>query len=288
MDQSILVTGANGQLGKCIRDIAPLYPRIRFYFVDRQVFPLEQYDLVSQKIKLLNPGIVINTAAYTAVDKAETASSLAFGVNADAVGHLATCCKSVGSRLFHISTDYVFDGKGKMPYKEEDKVSPVNQYGASKLKGEQLALEADPSATIIRTSWVYSRHGNNFVKTMIRLMKERPVIGVVNDQVGCPTYANDLAEALMIMAESKKPGGGIYHYSNGGPVTWFEFAMAIKSITGSDCVINPITTADFPTPAKRPGYSVMSNKKLEADFGIVQKPWKDRLRLCLAQLMETH
>ena len=284
MKNSILVTGANGQLGKCLKDMSILFPSNDFYFLGRDQLPLEQFEITKNIIETLRPSIVINAAAYTAVDKAETENELAFLINGEAVGNLASVCKSTDSKLLHVSTDYVFDGNAKSPYIETDAVAPVNQYGASKLKGEQLALTTNPQTIIVRTSWVYSRHGNNFVKTMLRLMHERESIGVVNDQHGCPTYAIDLADALLRMALSPVATGGIYHFSNSGPITWFDFAKNIRDLTGSKCLVNPISTTAFPTPAKRPYYTAMSNEKIKEDFGITQKKWLESLSICLAQL----
>ena len=283
--QIILVTGANGQLGKCIRDIAPLFPHIIFHFADRQQLPLDHFETVKNGLLKINPTVVINTAAYTAVDKAETKTRQAFLINGKAVENLARLCVEAGARLLHVSTDYVFDGNGTRPYLESDPVSPVNTYGASKLEGETLAIAANPSTVVVRTSWVYSQHGGNFVKTMLRLMKERPGINVVSDQTGCPTYAIDLAMALVQMAGSDIWQGGIYHFSNTGPITWFDFASTIQQLSGSQCVVNPIPTIAFPTPAKRPAYSVMDNTKIAQVFGIAQKDWKQSLTECLRQLL---
>jgi dTDP-4-dehydrorhamnose reductase len=280
----IIVTGANGQLGKTLQDIAPLYPNVHFYFLGKDELSLNNFEKLRQVIQTIKPAVVINSAAYTAVDKAETERELAFLINGEAAGKLAVICKANSARLLHVSTDYVFDGDGNIPYKENDTVSPINQYGASKLKGEVLILAEDGNAAIIRTSWVYSKHGSNFVKTMLRLMNVRESVGVVNDQLGCPTYAIDLADALMEMALAEKQVKGIYHFSNSGPISWYEFAKAIKDFTGSKCVVKPILTVDFPTPAKRPHYSALSNEKIKIDFGIVQKPWQESLQKCLREM----
>ena len=277
----ILVTGANGQLGKCIQDVSGNYPSAEFFFTDRNDVPVDDVEKTRSVIKAVKPNVIINAAAYTAVDKAEMEIETAFLVNGDAVGNLATICRETGARLLHVSTDYVFNGEASSPYKETDAVSPVNKYGASKLAGEEKAIAADPSSIIVRTSWVYSIHGNNFVKTMMRLMKERESINVVNDQYGCPTYAIDLANALLKMAMEPK-SGGIYHFSNSGPITWFEFAKAIAEIINSNCTVNPVPSSSFPTPAKRPAYSVMSNDKIISELGIQQLNWNDRLRECIS------
>lgn len=284
MAKTILVTGANGQLGKCIADVSAKYPGIKFHFFGRDTLPVEDPEAIRRVIASVQPDVVINAAAYTAVDKAETDTDSAFLINGEAVGNLAAIGKQSGIRFIHVSTDYVFDGTATIPYRETDPVSPVNQYGASKLKGEQLAMSADPSSIIIRTSWVYSRHGNNFVKTMIRLMNEREKIGVVADQQGCPTYAIDLADALVKIALHPKQGG-VYHFSNSGPITWYEFAKAIKEIIHSKCIVDAIPSSAFPTPAKRPAYSVMSNEKIKIDYGIEQLPWKERLEACIKLLV---
>ena len=283
MKKKILVTGADGQVGKCLAGVSVNYPGAECYFFGRNEFPVDDAAVMRKVIGDVSPAVVINTAAYTAVDKAETDARNAFLINGEAVGNLAAICRSHGARLLHISTDYVFDGNANKPYRESDPVSPVNQYGASKLKGEELAIAADDSSVIIRTSWVYSRHGNNFVKTMLRLMQERQTLNVVNDQFGCPTYAIDLADALFKIALDPKQGG-VYHFSNSGPITWFEFAKAISELIQSKCVIHPVPSAAFPTPAKRPAWSVMSNEKIFADYGIIQLPWRERLQECLLLL----
>lgn len=283
MKKKIIITGAGGQLGKCLADVSPNYPGIEFYFFGRDELPVDNKEIAHKVIASVGPSVVINTAAYTAVDKAESDTANAFLINGEAVGNLAAICKNIGARLLHVSTDYVFDGNASVPYNETDPVSPVNQYGASKLKGEELALATDPLSVIIRTSWVYSRHGNNFVKTMLRLMNERESINVVNDQVGCPTYAIDLADALVQIALEPKQGG-IYHFSNSGPITWFDFATAIHDLIHSPCKVNPVPTTSFPTPAKRPSWSVMNNQKILSDYGIIQQEWKNRLEACLSLL----
>jgi dTDP-4-dehydrorhamnose reductase len=188
--------------------------------------------------------------------------------------------------FIHISTDYVFDGTATIPYTEDFPVAPVNTYGATKLKGEELAALENPSSIIIRTSWVYSSFGNNFVKTMLRLMKEREQLNVVSDQLGCPTYAADLADAIMKIIGSGKAGSqpGIYNYSNTGVINWYQFAECIRELSGSNCVVNPIPSSSYPTPAKRPAYSVMDTTKIQQTFGVAIPDWKDSLKKCLALL----
>ncbi len=286
MDRPVfLVTGANGQLGQCLRDISANYPAIRFVFCGKQEMPLDDFEKVSSLLTQIKPSVVINAAAYTAVDKAETEKEQAFLINGAAVGNLAAACQAIGAQFIHVSTDYVFNGNASQPYQENDPVDPVNSYGASKLKGEELAFAANSHSVIIRTSWVYSRHGANFVKTMLRLMKDRPSLNVVADQVGCPTYAPDLAEAIVAIATAGTQQSGIYHFSNSGPITWFDFAVAINQLAGYSCQVQPIPTTAYPTPARRPAYSVMDNRKMETSFGIGQKNWKERLALCISEIM---
>ncbi len=281
----VLVTGANGQLGKCLQDVAPNYADAAFHFFDRETLPLNEFELVKNVVAEVKPHIIINAAAYTAVDKAETEKEQAFLINGAAVGNLAFAAKSCGARFVHVSTDYVFNGLGTKPYGENDLVSPINAYGASKLEGEKLALENCQQTAVVRTSWVYGKHGNNFVKTMLRLMATKESIGVVSDQIGCPTYAPDLAEALMEIATASNFEAGIFHFSNSGPISWHQFATEIARLSGSKCVVNPIPTSAFPTPAKRPGYSVMSNEKIGKTYGIVQQQWQHSLEKCLKELL---
>ncbi len=280
----ILVTGANGQVGKELRDLARSHSEYGFTFLGREDLPIENFELVRNFFDIIKPTAVINCAAYTAVDKAETERDLAFQINGEAVGILAAVCKDHGARFIHISTDYVFDGNARSPYKESDPVSPVNIYGASKLSGEKEALHFNPSSVIVRTSWVYSSYGKNFVKTMVKLMKERKELSVVIDQLGSPTYAADLAEALLAIAVSENFFPGIFHYSNEGVISWHEFATEIASLIHADCVIHPIPTSEFPTPAKRPAFSGMDKSRICKEYGIVLKPWKESLKACIGRL----
>ena len=281
----IVVTGANGQLGKCLQDVASNFPALQCIFLGREHCDLQQFGMVSQVLQALKPDWVINAAAYTAVDKAEQETQAADLINGEAVGHLAKVCKDIAAKLIHVSTDYVFDGTATQPYVETDTVHPVGAYGKSKLIGEQLIqqLYAD-GAVIVRTSWVYSRHGANFVKTMLRLMKEKESIGVVNDQLGSPTYAIDLANALLNICKYPKFVPGIFHYSNSGIISWYDFAVAIREISGLTCKVNPITTADFPTPAKRPAWSVLNCSKIQTTYGSAIPEWKASLQQCMTLL----
>jgi dTDP-4-dehydrorhamnose reductase len=246
--------------------------------------PIDNYDLLVEYFKKTTPVVCINCAAYTAVDKAESEQERSFLINGEAVGNLARLCKEFNTRFIHISTDYVFNGTSSTPYKEEDAVDPVNTYGASKLKGEELAINNCPDSIIIRTSWVFSSFGSNFVKTMLRLMSERDSLNVVNDQKGCPTYAADLAYAIMKFVEIRKAKGGIYNYCNEGVTTWFDFAVAIKELAGKKTIISPIATSEFPTPAKRPQYSVLDTTKIKETLGITIPNWKDALKRCLEEM----
>ena len=290
MKQHILVTGANGQLGKSLRELENTFPAYTFHFFSREDFPIDSAEKGEAVFSSIQPAFCINCAAYTAVDKAETEREAAEAINATAPGLLAELCRRHGARLIHISTDYVFNGNGQSPYLETDPVDPVNIYGAGKLKGEQLALQHDPATIIIRTSWVYAPFGHNFVKTMLRLMQERPQISVVADQTGTPTYAPDLAAAIMqiVTQLQDKPEhpGGVYHFSNAGVTTWHGFATAIKNTWGHTTEVLSIPTEKFPTPAKRPGYSVLSKEKICADFGITLKPWQESLKTCIERIRE--
>jgi dTDP-4-dehydrorhamnose reductase len=284
---TILVTGSNGQLGSELKELASVYSPFQFVFLNREQLSITDKSSVEKIFDQYNPSYLINCAAYTAVDKAETEKELANEINGTAVGILATACKQYRTKLIHISTDYVFNGNATSPLKETDEVNPVNAYGASKLLGEKLAVENNPESIIIRTSWVYSFYGKNFVKTMIRLMNEKENIGVVNDQVGSPTYAADLAEAIMQIISSGKWQPGIYNYSNEGIVSWFDFANEIKRLIGSSCMVNPLTTEQFPTPAKRPKYSVLDKTKIQQAFSIQLKNWKKSLKICIDKLKAT-
>ena len=284
---TILVTGANGQLGNEIRELSDKYPELKFLFTSREDLPIENEKSVESFFQNQSIHYCINCAAYTAVDKAETEKEKAFLINAEAVGKLATICKKHDTQFIHISTDYVYDGTKGVPLKETDAVGPINIYGTSKLKGEELALENNPSSIVIRTSWVYSSYGANFVKTMLRLFSEKEEINVVSDQVGSPTYAADLASAILLFIKRMEEGerfSGIYNYSNTGVTNWYEFALAIKDLSKSNCKIFPTSSSTYVTPAKRPLYSVLDNSKIKEALGADIPFWKDSLKKCLARL----
>lgn len=281
---TIVVTGANGQLGCCIKDIATANDHFDFIFLSKDDLSIEDEEAVNGFFQKTKPEFCINCAAYTAVDAAETDVERAFAINGDAVGILAKACKNYGTRFIHISTDYVFKGDNHFPYNENTSPDPINVYGASKAKGEELALAQNRETIIIRTSWVYSEHGKNFVKTMLRLVKERESINVVNDQTGSPTYAPDLAQAIVHIITKGAAKPGIYHYCNAGTITWFRFAGEIKNLSGSNCKVNPIPSSAYPTPAKRPSYSILNTTAITHAYGIEMKPWKESLEICIQRL----
>ena len=282
--KKILVTGANGQLGKELHDIAKQFIDVEFLFLSREDLPIHHFDLVRNTFQAFKPDYCINCAAYTAVDKAETEKELAYIVNAEAVGILAAVAASMQCKFIHVSTDYIYDGDKKGVHFEDDLPGPVSVYGDSKLKGELAAIENNPTSIIIRTSWVYSVHGNNFVKTMMRLMRDRPEISVVNDQHGSPTWAADLASFIMYVIGYANWQPGVYNFSNEGNITWYDFANEIKQLIFADCKINPIPTSDYPTPAKRPANSLMSKDKIKSNFAYTPIDWKVSLKNCIQAL----
>jgi dTDP-4-dehydrorhamnose reductase len=282
--KKIIVIGSKGQLGNEFQELEKQYPSFHFFFYDVEEMDIVNKDLVEKGISEVKPDYLINCAAYTAVDKAETEKEIAFAINSEAVRNIATACSSNGVKFIHISTDYVFDGEAAEPYKEDSLVNPSNIYGKSKLKGEQEAMKGNADVIIVRTAWVYSIYGNNFVKTMLRLMRSKPEISVVADQYGSPTYAHDLADVIMNIVSSGKWVPGIYHYTNDGIISWFDFASEIKKLSKLSSVINPITTKEYPTPAKRPQYSVLDKTKIQQTFGVKLKDWKESLQQCLDKM----
>ncbi len=288
MKPVILVTGKNGQLGNELQTIASNYSNYQFVFTDRDELDITNANHVLDYFAEYQPKYCINAAAYTAVDKAETEKELAYAVNATGAENLAIACAKLDSNFIHVSTDYVYDGLASSPYTEDHTTSPVNYYGQTKLEGEELAIAKHPSTIVLRTSWVYSTFGNNFVKTMLRLMSQKESLNVVGDQYGSPTYARDLAEAIMhiISLENLAQLAGIYHFSNEGLISWYDFAVEIQKLSNSSCVVSPIPTAAYPTPAKRPAYSVMNKDKVQTAFNISLRPWKDSLKKCV-QLLQS-
>lgn len=277
----ILVTGAYGQLGSELKELVGNYPGWNFVFTDVDTLDLTNEDAIKKCFADNKFDYVVNCAAYTAVDKAETDVEMATKVNVDAAGLLAKYSKKSSARFVHVSTDYVFAGDAHTPYVEDQNVNPQGVYGKTKLDGELKCIEENPEVVIIRTSWLYSAFGNNFVKTMLRLGKERDELGVVFDQVGTPTNAADLAKAILQIIESGKNEPGIYHFSNEGAISWYDFAKAIFEISGVECKVNPVLSDQFPTPTKRPHYSVLDKAKIKNTFGIEIPYWRDSLQKCI-------
>lgn len=280
---TIIVTGSNGQLGselKALHDDS----QYNWVFATRETLDLADAASIEALMTQYHPKWFVNCAAYTAVDKAESEQEAAIAANATAPGLIAAACHKIGAGLIHISTDYVFNGAGTAPYQPDDATSPVNYYGVTKLQGEENALQNNDHTIIIRTSWVYSSFGKNFVKTMRSLMQGRPELNVVADQYGAPTYARDLAAAIITIVNTAQPVWGIYHFSNQGEITWHDFAVAIKELSGLDSQVNPIPTSGFPTPAKRPAYSVMDISKIQNTYHIRARYWIDSLKECIALL----
>ena len=286
---NILVTGSNGQLGSEIKDLEAHFTDFKFFFVDLPELDICNSSQLNIFIKDNNINTVINCAAYTAVDKAEQDSDIAKKVNATGVLNLVKALEKVDGKLIHISTDYVFDGNSFLPYQELDEVNPIGVYGNTKRSGELAVINSDIDAVVIRTSWLYSAYGNNFVKTMLRLGNERDELGVIFDQVGTPTNASDLAKTCLdILAYSKETNinskGNLYHYSNEGVTSWYDFATAIMKINKLDCEVLPIETKDYPTLAKRPHYSVLNKTKIKKDFNVTIPYWRDSLVKCIKKL----
>lgn len=280
----IVITGANGQLGSELKDILRNDTEKECHFLDRKHLPLDQTLIIQDLLAQYHPDVIIHAAAYTAVDKAESEQELADQINHLATAEIAQYCRIHGTKLMAISTDYVFDGNSNIPLKEDAPVDPINIYGLTKLKGEHAIQKWLPDGIIIRTSWVYSVYGNNFVKTMVRLMSEREEISVINDQIGSPTYANDLAKAIVNIIDSDTWQGGVFNYSNEGELSWYDFALEIRNCLGLDCQIRPIPTTQYPTPAKRPSYSLLDKSKIKATFNVTVPDWIDSLQVMIARL----
>lgn len=292
---TILITGANGQLGQCFRQLAAQYPQWGFIFNDFPELDITSHKAVSgffesrtgaNKIRWC-----INCAAYTAVDKAESEPIRARKINVAGPKNLAEACAAHGATMVQLSTDYVYHNRQNTPFQENDPVSPKSVYARTKLAGDRAVLKANAGSMVVRTSWVYSEFGHNFVKTMLRLGAERPALSVVFDQIGTPTYAPDLAEAILQMIEKVEKGevkrenaGGIWHYSNEGVTSWYDFAKAIFDIKKMSCRVHPIETKDFPTPARRPPFSLLNKAKVKTVFGLEIPDWRDSLQVCLRKL----
>ena len=282
----ILVTGSKGQLGSSLRRVFDNDPAIDATYTDHDTLDITDRDAVYRFLGDNKFDIVVNCAAYTAVDKAESDEILASALNTGAVGNLAEAAVKNGTRVIHISTDYVFSGQGCRPYEENDETYTQSIYGHTKLEGEALLTSFCQNALIIRTAWLYSEFGGNFVKTMLRLAETRPEINVVADQIGTPTYAGDLAEAIHRIVSSGEWKPGIYHFTDEGVASWYDFTKAIFEIAGRDVKVNPIKTSEYPTQAKRPLYSVLSKKKIKKAFGLEIPYWRDSLKTCISQLKQ--
>ncbi|RLD91750.1 MAG: dTDP-4-dehydrorhamnose reductase [Bacteroidetes bacterium] len=285
--KNILITGSNGQLGSEIKDRAEQYPQLNFFFTDIEELDLTNRNAVEHFFKLNKIDACINCAAYTAVDKAEDERELSLLVNSEAVKILSQVSSVHGAFLIHISTDYVFDGRNFKPYTETDPPSPDSYYGLTKLRGEEAVFAFCNKAVIVRTSWLYSTYGNNFVKTMIRLGKEKEQLGVVVDQIGTPTYAGDLASALLeiIVKHDNSNINEIYHFSNEGAISWYDFAKTIMQEANLNCKVNPIESKDFLAKANRPFYSVLNKAKIKSDFAIEIPYWLDSLKIVINKLI---
>ena len=279
--KKILVTGANGQLGQCLQKISSQFEEFEFIFTDSETLDITIKEEVNDFFWQNAPDFCINAAAYTAVDLAETDIEKAFLVNADGTENLAEACAENNAQFIHVSTDYVFDGENNLAYTEEDFTNPLGVYGASKLAGDELALEVNPCSVILRTSWVYSEFGKNFVKTMLNLFATKDELNIVADQFGQPTNANDLAEAIMKIIKSEKITPGIFNFSNLGRISWFDFAEKIAELSEAKIKLNAIETSQYPTPAKRPKNSVLDLDKISKTYGVQLKPWEESLEGCV-------
>lgn len=281
----VLLTGVNGQLGSEIQSVSQHYP-FEFIFKDSKSLDITDREKVFEFLKINNVNAIINCAAYTAVDRAETETENADAVNHLAVKHLAESSKVLNITLVHVSTDYVFNGESFRPYTEDSVCDPQSVYGATKRAGEEAMISLQvPNSIIIRTSWVYSTFGKNFVKTMRRMGSEKSEINVVEDQIGTPTYARDLAICILdILPKISSNETEVYHFSDEGVCSWYDFAIAIMEFSGYSCKVNPIPSSQYPTPAKRPFYSVLSKSKIKADFGVSIPHWRESLQRCIENL----
>jgi dTDP-4-dehydrorhamnose reductase len=285
--KTILITGANGQLGNSLRLLSTEYLQYRFLFTDVDVLDICDKDALLSYMDTHKVDYVVNCAAYTAVDKAEDEEVLCLTINRDAVRNLGEAASAVKAKVIHISTDYVFDGTNSIPYIESDYTCPMSAYGRSKHEGELILKAVCLNTVIIRTSWLYSEFGNNFVKTILRLGKERNELNVVFDQIGTPTYSGDLASAILAIidySEEKEFIRGTYHYSNEGVCSWYDFALKIVGLKQIPCVISPIDTKNYPTRAVRPQYSVLNKGKIKKKYGLAIPHWEESLRRMITKL----
>ena len=282
----VLVIGSDGQLGLEFQKISNSYDSLSWVFSTIKTLDLLKLDSISSFLNDIKPSVIINCAAYTSVDKAETESELADIINYKAVDIISNWTSDNNKKLIHFSTDYVFDGLSQTPLNENSFTNPVNEYGFSKLKGEQVCLLNDPTSIIIRTSWLYSSFGNNFVKTMIELMKNNKSIKVVNDQIGSPTYAYDLAKVILIIIMNPKPESGLFHYSNEGKISWFEFARSIRELCQLNCEIIGVSSKEFKTLAKRPQYSLLNKLKIKKTLNLEIPNYKQSLENCIKAIKD--
>jgi dTDP-4-dehydrorhamnose reductase len=284
----VLVTGAKGQLGHSLQGQTMNLPASwNFLWTDVDELDITSAEAIESFFALKHPEFVVNCAAYTAVDKAESEPDKALFINALAPELLAAACHRHGARLIHVSTDYVFNGRKRTPYLENDPTDPQGIYGSTKLQGELRVMEQAPDNLILRTSWLYSEYGHNFVKTMLRLGREKEEISVVNDQFGSPTYAGDLATAILeLIRNSHKVAGGVYHYCNQGITTWHTLASKVMELAGLSCKVKAITTAGYPTAAHRPEYSVLDTQRIRTAIGIDIPDWQTSLKTCLGNLRD--
>ena len=282
---NVLVTGSNGQLASCIKDLAKQYDGLNFIYTDYQELDICDLNQVNAFFKSNHKiHYCINCAAYTAVDKAESDADKAFEINANGAKNLAVACREFDAILIQISTDFVFDGEKKEPYTETDVAKPISVYGASKLQGEIEIKQILETYFILRTSWLYSEHGVNFMKTMLRLAETRDEISVVSDQIGTPTYAGDLADVILKIISSKNTNFGLYHYSNEGVASWYDFAKTIFEASNLKIKLNAIKTQAYPTPAKRPFYSVLNKSRIKKNLKVETPYWRDSLVKALDKL----
>ena len=287
MAMNILITGANGQLGNEMRNVLSAHDCYNVIYTDVAELDLTDAQALSIFFDSHDIDIVVNCAAYTAVDAAEDNESLCRLINVDAVKLLATAAQAHNARVIHVSTDYVFDGKGHRPYREDDTTCPQSVYGSTKLDGEKALFDAAPSSVVLRTAWLYSPYGKNFVKTMLMLGKTRDSLNVVVDQVGTPTYAHDLALAIKAIIDAPQWVPGIYHFSDEGAISWYDFTKAIHRLAGiATCNVSPCMSDQFPAKAARPNYSVLDKSKIKATYGITIPYWEDSLKHCLNRLKE--
>ena len=285
----VLITGSNGQLGSEIRELSRLYNMVNFIFKDLPDLDICNAEVLERFITGHNITAVINCAAYTAVDKAEEDEQIAKKVNSEGVSNIVKALQKVNGKLIHISTDYVFDGDQAIPYKESDPVSPTGVYGETKRAGELAVINSNIDALVIRTSWLYSAYGNNFVKTMLRLGREKETLDVISDQSGTPTHARDLAKTCLKIlcgdsSENISKNGMLYHYSNEGVTSWYDFAKEIMKLGEVHCKVHPIETKDYPTLVKRRQYSVLDKSKIKTDFKLEIPYWKDSLKDCMIKI----